>query len=201
MAESDTSAASRGLQHGSSVLLGAVAVAAVAAWAAAEVADPLIVFLGVSVMAGYLLDRRAGDRRKLVLVGYAVAGVVLVSPVLYLLPEVLAGRTSVLGQTMTVVLTRLFVLVAGVVAYGTYLLDGGAGIRAGLRDSGRRRAVAGYLVGVGLIVAPVLLFVLDLAVGTDLLPRVGALGWRLLGGLGLAVAAAARRDSGRAGAG
>lgn len=193
MGESPARGTDRDLGHVSSVLLGAVVVAAVAAWVAAEVAAVVVVFLAVAVMAGYLLDRRTGDRAKLVFVVYAVAAVIAASPVVFFLPDVLAGRASVLTQVMTVVLTRLLLLVAGVVAYIGYRLDGGTGVLARLRDSTARAGLAGYVVAAALVTVPFVAFLLDLVVGTDALGRLGSVGWRVLGLVGVVLAVAVRK--------
>lgn len=200
MADAEQVGTRRDLQHLTSVLLGGLGVAAAAAWVAGELASPVIVFLAVAVMTGYLLDQRRGERAKLVLVGYAVAALLAVSPVLFVLPDVLAGRTGVLSQHMTVVVTRLLLLVAGILAYGTYRLDGGVGVLARARDPGRRRPLVGYLVAAVVLVAPVILFVVDLVAGTNLLDIGGTLGWRLSGILAVGIAfAASRVDDGSVG--
>lgn len=181
--------AGRDMAHLSSVILGALVVGGAAAWVAAQLASPVVVFLAAAAMTGVLLDRRRGDRRKLVLVGYAVAALVAVSPALFFLPDVLAGRTSVVSQLLTVVVTRLLWLAAGLVAYVTYRLDGGTGVRDAARAPGTRRRLAAYLVAAILVVLPLVLFVLDLVAGTDALDVTGALGWRVLALVAVAIAA------------
>lgn len=200
MAEAPAAGTRRDLQHVSSVVLGAVVVAAVAAWVAAEVAGPVVVFPAVAGMAGVLLDRRAGDRAKLVFVGYAVAAVLAASPVLFFLPDVLVGRTSVLAQVMTVVLTRVLLLVGAVVAYAAYRVDGGRGVLERTRDPDARLALAGYGLAVVLLALPLLAFLLELTVGTDLLVLPDALGWRVVGLLAAVVAVVVRRREGGAAA-
>lgn len=180
MSEAATADRGRDVQHLSSVLLGAVLVGAVAAWVAALLADPVVVFPAAAAMTGVVLDRRRGERGKLVLVGYAVAALLAVSPALFFLPDLLAGRTGVVSQVMTVVVARLLWLAAGLVAYVTYRLDGGRGVLDRARRSGARGRLVALLVAAGLVVLPVGLFVLDFVAGTTTLELVGVVGWRLL---------------------
>jgi hypothetical protein len=180
------------MQHLSSVLLGAVIVAGTAAWIAAEVADPGIVFLAIAVVTGYLLDRRPTDRGKLVFVGYAVAAVIATSPLLVFLPDVLSGRTAVVSQIMTVVTTRFLLTVAGVLAYAAYRTDGGIGVLARARDNDARKRLAGYGLAALLFSAPLFAFLLDLVVQADVLAAPGASGWRGLGVLAVGIAAGLR---------
>lgn len=186
------------LQHVSSVVLGALVVAAVAAWVTAELAGPALVFPAVALVAGYLLNGRRGDRAKFVFVGYALVSLLAVSPVLFFLPDVLAGRSGQLSQTMAVVVTRLLLLVAGTVGYVVYRLAGGPGVVTRARDPDRRPALAGYVVAAVLLLLPFVLFVMDIVLGASALASLGVLGWRLLGLVAVAVAYAAYRlDGGR----
>jgi hypothetical protein len=187
------------LQHLSSVVLGAVVVGATAAWVAAEVAGPVPVFVATALVAGYLLGARRGEREKLVFVGYAVVAILAVSPALFFLPDVLSGRTVVLFQTMTVVVTRMLLGVAGVVGYAVYRLDGGTGVLERARTPERRTAIAAYAVAVGLFVLPFVLFVVDLVAGTNAVELPGVLGWRLLGLVAVAIGYGAYRLDGDAG--
>ncbi len=197
--ESPDEAVDLDLQHLSSVALGAAVVAALAAWIAADLASPVLVFAGVALLTGYFLADRRGDREKAVLVGWAVVALLAVSPVLFFLPDVVAGRTGLLGQPMTVVVVRLLLVVTGVVGYVVYRLDGGAGVVQRARDPDARRALAGYLVAAAVLALPFVLFLSDLLVGTRALGALSVLLWRLLGVVAVGIAYGAYRLDGGAG--
>lgn len=187
------------LQHLSSVVLGALVVAALAAWVTADVLSPLVVGPVVALLAGYFLDDRPGDREKAVFVGYAVVALLAVAPVLFFLPDVLSGRTGSLSQTMTVVVARFILLGAMVVGYAVYRIAGGAGVVERARDPDGRRALAGYVVAAVLLILPFLLFLSDLLLATRALGTLSVFSWRLLGAVAVAVAYGAYRlDGGQA---
>jgi len=184
------------LQHISSVLIGAILIGVIAAWVTAALATPLLVFPVAALAAGYLLYERPDDREKLVFIGYVVTGLLLVSPLLFFLPDVISGRTVLLGQMMTVVLTRLFLLVTAIVGYIVYRVAGGTGVLQRARDPDLRPALAGYLVAAVLFFLPVVLFVLDLFGVVSVLETLSPLLWRVVGLLAVAIAYAAYRFGG-----
>lgn len=185
-------------QHVSSIVLGAVIIGATAAWVTSALATPLLVFPVAALVSGYLLSERPDDREKLVFVGYAVTGLLLVSPLLFFLPDVLSGRTVLLSQMMTVVITRFLLFITAIVGYIVYRLAGGAGVVERARNPDLRRGLAGYLVAAVLVFLPFVLFVLGLFGVVSALETLSPLLWRVVGLLAVGIAYAAYRlDGGR----
>ena len=183
-------------QHISSVVLGAIIIGATAAWVTAELATPLLVFPVAALASGYLLYARPDDREKLVFIGYVITGLLLVSPLLFFLPDVLSGRTVLLSQMMTVVLTRFLLFVTAIVGYIVYRISGGRGIVERARDPELRRGLAGYLVAAVLLFLPFVLFVLGLFGIISVLETLSPLLWRVVGILAIAIAYATYRIEG-----
>lgn len=125
--------------HISGVVIGAVVVAAYAAWAIGDIVSWWFGFLATALVAGYLLYGREDDRDKLVFVVYSLAGLIALTPVLlFFIPDLLSDRTEIIFQTISVVFTLLFVTLGGIVGYVGYRLNGGQGViqRARARFTG-----------------------------------------------------------------
>ena len=124
--------------HLSRAGLGALGVAVYATWMAADVLARWLTFPVVAVLAGFLLvDRDAHE--QLVFLGYAFAGLFVLTPVLMVLPDALGefgeGATTMVFMTANLLLVVLFAVPAAVLAYVTYRLDGGRGVLQRLRDT------------------------------------------------------------------
>lgn len=124
--------------HLSRVGLGTLGVAVYATWMAADVLARWLTFPVVAVLAGFLLvDRDAHE--QLVFLGYAFAGLFVLTPVLMVLPDALGefgeGATTMVFMTANLLLVVLFAVPAAVLAYVTYRLDGGRGVLQRLRDT------------------------------------------------------------------
>jgi hypothetical protein len=124
-------------RHLSRAVLGAAVVSLYAVWMAADLVARWLLFPVVAVLTGYLLYEQPTARAQTVFVGYAVAVMLVVTPILMIVPDLTGGfdasPSSRLFTTANVVLSVLFVVVAGVVAYVTYRLGGGRGIVARIR--------------------------------------------------------------------
>lgn len=125
-------------KHLGGVVIGAVVVALYAAWMAADMAGRWITFPLVAVIAGYFLIQRTDGGDKIVFVGYAIAGLLIITPLFFTLPEILSGFD---GELMTrafgmanLLLVIVFVIPGVIVAYATYRFDGGQGVIQRLRS-------------------------------------------------------------------
>ena len=115
--------------HISSVVIGAVVVAAYAAWVIGDLVSWWLGFLATALIAGYLLYGREDDRDKLVFVVYSLAGLIALTPFLLLfLPDLLSGRSDIVFQMISIVLIVFFAIIAGLVSYVGYRLNGGRGV-------------------------------------------------------------------------
>ncbi len=125
--------------HVGGVVLGALAVSLYATWMAADLVGRWLLFPVVAVVAGYLLHQRETGREQLVFVGYTLAGLLVVTPVVVVLPDAVAGfdvgATTMLFMTSNALLFVLFALLAGVVAAVTFRLDRGRGIVQHVRQT------------------------------------------------------------------
>ena len=118
--------------------IGAVVVALYAAWMAADMAGRWITFPLVAVIAGYFLIQRTDAGDKIVFVGYAIAGLLIITPLFFILPEVFSDfdgelMTRAFGMANLLILI-VFVIPGIIVAYATYRFDGGQGVIQRLRS-------------------------------------------------------------------
>ena len=122
-----------GPRHALGAVIGAVVVALYASWMVADLAGRWLTFPLVAIIAGYFLLQRTDAGDKIVFVGYAIAGLLAVTPLAFIIPDVIADydggslSTFVFG-TANVLLVVVFVIPAVIVAYATYRFDGGSGI-------------------------------------------------------------------------
>lgn len=136
-----TAAADLDAGHLAGVAVGAVLLGAYAAWIAADLLARPLAFLVVAAGAGYVLAGKPDRRSQAVYAGYVLAGLLLLTPVLMVLPDALSGGTygpGALGMVLLVgnlLLLVLFAIPATVVAYVAYRLDGGTGIVRRVRDA------------------------------------------------------------------
>lgn len=113
-----------------------------AAWIAADLLARWVVFLVVTVGGGYALHAYAGTngRETAAYACYALAGLVAVTPIFVVLPDVLsADAYGVDGWALAftianLFLAALFAVPAAVLAYVGYRLNGGRGIAERARD-------------------------------------------------------------------
>lgn len=126
------------MRHAAGVVVGAVVIALYTSWMAADVVSRTVVFPVVALAAGYLLSRREEPGQKSVYVGYTLAKLVALTPLVFVLPDVSGDFTAgalELALTMSnAILFVLFLLPAGVLAYVTYRADGGRGVAQRIRD-------------------------------------------------------------------
>lgn len=119
-------------RHLAVVALGAVVLALYASWMAADLVARWLTIPLVVVIAGGLLYGRTSASDKLAFVGYALAALLALTPVLIILPDVLGDFTeSPVEMALTVsnlLLVVAFALLAALVAYLAYRIDGGRGI-------------------------------------------------------------------------
>ena len=107
------------------VLLGSVVLGGFAAWISVDLAGPWLSFVAVATLAAFLLHGSNSRHEQVVFVGYATAGLLVLTPVLMVLPDALSGSTYGPGATSMVftlanlVLVLLFGVLGGVVAYAT----------------------------------------------------------------------------------
>lgn len=134
MSETQPEVADAGVdsRHIAGVVIGAVVLALYASWMAADLVARWLTLPATAVVAGYLLSGRENGGAKTVFVGYALAAMLAVTPVVMILPDVLGEFTEgpvAMGLTAAnLLLVVLFFLPAAVLAYATYRLDGGQGI-------------------------------------------------------------------------
>ena len=125
--------------HAGRVVVGALVVSLYATWMAADLVGRWLLFPVVAVVAGYLLHQRDTSREQLVFVGYTLAGLLVVTPVVVVLPDAVAGfdvgATTMLFMTSNALLFVLFALLAAVVAAVTFRLDRGRGIVQHVRQT------------------------------------------------------------------
>lgn len=123
------------------VSVGAAAVSGLyAAWIAAGLLSRWFVFPLVTATVGYVLYAKTDGHETVAWACYVLAGLVAVTPVFVVLPDVLAAdRYGVSAWALAVTIGNLILLVffaipAAVLAYVGYRLDGGRGVSERLRD-------------------------------------------------------------------
>jgi len=128
------------LQQLSRVVVGASVLGLYAGWMTADVAARWLTFPAVSLLAGYVLFGKARRHDQVVFVGYGLAVLVALTPVMMVLPDLLSAGSYGVGSLELVFLRWnlyllvLFLIPAAVVAYATYRFDGGRGVLARVRD-------------------------------------------------------------------
>jgi len=119
-------------RHLLGVVAGAAVLALYASWMAADLVGRWLVFPVTAVVAGYLLYGREESGNKAVFVGYGLAAMLAVTPVVMILPDVLGefteGPAAMALTVSNLLLVVLFLLPATALAYVTYRFDGGRGI-------------------------------------------------------------------------
>lgn len=121
---------------------GALILAWYATWITADLLARWIIFPLVALLAGYLLYQQDSGHDQGVYFGYRLAVLVLVTPLLIVLPDVLgADAYGVGGLTLLVTYTNIllgivFAIIAAIIAYVTYRYDGGTGLVARARRGG-----------------------------------------------------------------
>lgn len=104
---------------------------------AADLVPRWLLFPVVAVLAVFLLYERTAAHEQAVFVGYALAAMLATTPFVMVVPDVTGGfgaGLSMVFTTANLLVFVIFVLVAGVVGYGTYRLDGGRGVLQRLRN-------------------------------------------------------------------
>ena len=118
--------------------LGALGVAVYATWMAADVLARWLTFPVVAVLAAILLVDR-DPHEQFVFLGYAFAGLFVLTPVLMILPDALGdfgeGAATMVFVTANLLLVALFAIPAAVLVYVTYRADGGRGVLQQVRDT------------------------------------------------------------------
>jgi hypothetical protein len=127
------------MRHAAGVVVGAVVLAYYAAWMSADVVPRLVVFPVVALAAGYLLSRRDEPGEKTVYVGYTLAKLLALTPIVFILPDIVGdvttGPLELALSASNVFLLVFFLLPATAVAYVTYRIDGGQGVLGRLREA------------------------------------------------------------------
>ena len=125
--------------HAGGVVGGALVVSLYATWMAADLVARWLLFPVVAVIAGYLLHLRRTNREQVVFVGYTLAGLLVLTPVVMVLPDAVAGfdvgSATMVFVAANALLFLLFALLAALVAAVTVRLDRGRGIVQHVRDS------------------------------------------------------------------
>lgn len=141
MSETQSSLAETDIEvrHVTGVVTGAAVLAYYASWMSADIVSQLVVFPVVALVAGYLLSRRTAPGEKSVYVGYTLAKMLALTPLVFVLPDVVgdftAGPLDMALTASNALLFLVFLLPAVAVAYVTYRVDGGRGIVQRVRDS------------------------------------------------------------------
>lgn len=108
------------------IVVGALFFGAYAAWMAADFLPRALVFVFVALGVGGMLYQRDDGREQLVYAGYVLAGLLVLTPILMVLPDVVAagvygrGAFEMLFMTANFVLFLIFAVPAAVVAYLSY---------------------------------------------------------------------------------
>jgi len=111
------------------VVLGGLLLGAYAMWITADLLPRALTFIFVAVGVGGMLYRREDGREQLVYAGYVLAGLLFLTPIMMILPDVLAAGTfgvsalSLVFVTVNIVLFVVFLILAVVVAYLSYRLS------------------------------------------------------------------------------
>lgn len=126
-------------RHAAGVALGAAVIAFYTAWMAADVVSRVVVFPIVALAAGFVLSRQTEPGQKSVYVGYTLSKLLVLTPFVFVLPDVsgdfTAGAAELALTVSNLILFVLFLLPAGLLAYITYRADGGRGILQRLREA------------------------------------------------------------------
>lgn len=130
-------ASPRDRRHAARAVLGAAVLALYAAWMAADVVPRWLLLPVVALLAGIVLYRRRSADEQAAYLGYALALLLLLTPVVVVLPDLTAGfaaspATMVL-MASNLLLVVVFGLAAALVAYLTYRVDGGPGVLGTIR--------------------------------------------------------------------
>lgn len=124
--------------HVGGVIAGALVIALYAAWMAADLAARWITFPIVAILAGYFLFQRENSASKLTFIGYAIGGLLIITPLFFILPEIFSGfETALMTRAFglaNLLLVIVFVIPGAIIAYATYRYDGGKGVLARVRD-------------------------------------------------------------------
>jgi len=113
---------------------GAFLLGSYASWIAADVLPRVLAFIVAAVAIGYLLFTTHGRRRQAAVGCYVLAGLLVLTPVCVVLPDVLSAsvyEVSAASMVFTIANLLLFVpfaVAATIVTYVAYRLDGGTGI-------------------------------------------------------------------------
>lgn len=111
-----------------------------ASWMAADLVARWLVFLVVAVGAGYALFDQPDVRAQVAYGCYVLAGLLVLTPILMLFPDVLSGSEYGVGavgmaaQLANLILLLVFGLLAAIVAYAGYRASGGRGVLERLRN-------------------------------------------------------------------
>jgi hypothetical protein len=120
--------------------VGSLVLGLFAAWIAADLLPRLLTFLAVAGATGYRLFATAAVRRQAAIACKVLAGLLVVTPLFVVLPDVLSADTyGVSAMSMVVSIANLllfvpFALAAAIVAYVAYRLEGGTGIVQRVRN-------------------------------------------------------------------
>lgn len=91
----------------------------------------------VGLIAGLVLYRQGSADEQAAYLGYALALLLLLTPVLVVLPDLTAGFAAspgtMLSMASNLLLVVIFGLAAALVAYITYRVNGGPGVSEALR--------------------------------------------------------------------
>lgn len=115
-------------------IVGAVILGLYAAWIAADIVARWLVFLVVALVVGYVLLTKPTVRSQAVYGGYALAALIVLTPIFVIIPDVLSagtygvGATGMIFQIANLLLLVVFLIPAAIVAYAAYRLDGGTGV-------------------------------------------------------------------------
>jgi hypothetical protein len=125
-------------RHLTGVLVGAFLLGLYAAWMAADLVARWFIFVAVALIAGYILYDRREPRSKTVFVGYSLAGLLALTPVFFVLPDVFGDFTGASDTTFVFGLGNLFLVIlfivpSIIVAYVTFRYSGGRGILTRIR--------------------------------------------------------------------
>lgn len=121
-------------------VVGGLVLGLYASWMAADLVARWLVFLVVALGAGYALFDQPAVRAQVAYGCYVLAGLVLLTPVLMILPDVLSGSVYGVGavgmaaQLANLILLAVFGLLAAIVAYVGYRASGGRGVLERLRN-------------------------------------------------------------------
>lgn len=127
--------------HVAAILAGAILLALYATWVTADLLARWLVFPLVALAAGYALSRRPTTRGKAIYVCTVLAGLLVLTPVFVLLPDVLsAGEYGVSPSSMVFTAGALFLVIlygipAAIVGYVGYRIAGGRGVLTRVRDA------------------------------------------------------------------